>query len=131
MRVPRWRTMMAPACTWPPSNTFTPRRCAWESRPFLVDPPPFVLLIGDPRDLDRVVVLAVAPPVALVGLVLVGEAADLGALGLAHHPSGHLGRGKVGRGGHDVVAVDQEHRREVHLVALGLAEQLDVEPLAL
>src|SRR5437588_91329 len=76
MRVPRWRTMMAPACTWPPSNTFTPRRCAWESRPFLVDPPPFVLLIGDPRDLDRVVVLAVAPPVALLHARLLAAGAD-------------------------------------------------------
>ena len=40
--VPRWRTMIAPACTAPPSNTFTPRRLDSESRPFLVEPPPLV-----------------------------------------------------------------------------------------
>src|ERR1017187_1941498 len=40
--VPRCRTMMEPPGTsWPP-NTFTPRRCAWESRPFLELPKPFL-----------------------------------------------------------------------------------------
>src|SRR5205807_1103737 len=92
---------------------------------------PWSCSFADPRDLDRVVVLAVAPPAALVGLVLVGEAADLGALGLADHPGRHLRRGQILHSGHDVVTVDDEHRREVDLVALGLAQELDVDALAL
>jgi hypothetical protein len=39
--------MMVPAVMTVPSNTFTPRRCAFESRPFLVEPPPFVFDILD------------------------------------------------------------------------------------
>ena len=40
--VPRCRTMMEPPGTsWPP-KTFTPRRCAWESRPFRELPKPFL-----------------------------------------------------------------------------------------
>ena len=42
-RVPRWRTMMDPAETVVPSKTLTPRRCARESRPLRVEPPPLVL----------------------------------------------------------------------------------------
>ena len=34
--------MMAPAGTTWPSNSFTPRRWALESRPFRVEPPPLV-----------------------------------------------------------------------------------------
>src|SRR5579884_1864936 len=42
MRVPRCRTMMEPPGTsWPP-NTLTPSRCAFESRPFLELPKPFL-----------------------------------------------------------------------------------------
>src|SRR3954453_4370704 len=109
IRVPRWRTMIAPARTAVPSNTFTPRRLDWESRPFLVEPPPLVLDIvcapglwlapADAGDLDGGVVLAVTPPTALVGLVLVGEAGDLGALGLPHDGALHQGPGQVGRAG--------------------------------
>src|SRR5258706_3370239 len=44
-RVPRCRTMMEPPGTnWPP-KTFTPRRCALESRPFLELPSPFLCAI--------------------------------------------------------------------------------------
>ena len=35
--------MMAPACTIVPSNTLTPSRWAFESRPLRVEPPPLVL----------------------------------------------------------------------------------------
>src|ERR1039457_6884344 len=43
--VPRWRTMMEPPGTnWPP-KTFTPSRCALESRPFLELPNPFLCAI--------------------------------------------------------------------------------------
>src|SRR6476469_9031080 len=41
-RVPRWRTMIAPAVTVSPANTFTPSRFAFESRPFLEEPSPFL-----------------------------------------------------------------------------------------
>ena len=41
--VPRWRTMIVPALMRVPSNTFTPRRWALESRPLRVEPPPLVL----------------------------------------------------------------------------------------
>src|SRR6516164_5365814 len=43
--VPRWRTMtLPPGTSWPP-KTFTPRRCAFESRPFLELPSPFLCAI--------------------------------------------------------------------------------------
>ncbi|MFT6813147.1 MAG: hypothetical protein ACJASK_001774 [Ilumatobacter sp.] len=48
-RVPRWRTMMAPVRMSSPPNTFTPRRCAFESRPLRVEPPPFVFDIKSQR----------------------------------------------------------------------------------
>ncbi len=38
--------MMEPAVTAAPSKRFTPRRCAFESRPLRVDPPPLVLDIS-------------------------------------------------------------------------------------
>src|ERR1043166_595625 len=45
MRVPRCRTMIEPPGTsWPP-KTFTPRRCEFESRPFLELPNPFLCAI--------------------------------------------------------------------------------------
>src|SRR6266566_8339397 len=48
--VPRWRTMMVPPGTsWPP-NAFTPSRCAFESRPFLELPKPFLCAM---RHLDQ------------------------------------------------------------------------------
>ena len=39
--VPRWRTMIVPACTSVPLYTFTPSRCAFESRPLREDAAPF------------------------------------------------------------------------------------------
>src|SRR3954468_16903878 len=115
--VPRWRTMMAPGCTAVPSNTFTPRRLAAESRPLRVEPPPLVLDMSssaprDAGDLDHRVVLTMTPVPALVGLVLVGVPADLRALGLAHHASGHGRAGQIGRLGDDRLAVDEQHGRE-------------------
>src|SRR6202051_2601846 len=43
--VPRCRTMMEPPGTSCPPKTFTPRRCALESRPFLELPNPFLCAI--------------------------------------------------------------------------------------
>ena len=51
------------------------------------------LALGDAGDLDRGVVLAVAPRPALVRLVLVREPADLRALGPADHASRDRGAG--------------------------------------
>jgi hypothetical protein len=41
-RRPRWRTMIDPPETIWPSKRFTPRRCEFESRPFLELPPAFL-----------------------------------------------------------------------------------------
>src|SRR3954465_14452749 len=61
--VPRCRTMIDPPGTnWPP-NTFTPSRCAFESRPFLELPKPFLCAI---RHLN----LDVADPHLGVGLAV-------------------------------------------------------------
>ena len=43
--VPRWRTMMLPALMVSPPKRLTPSRLASESRPFLVEPPPFFCAI--------------------------------------------------------------------------------------
>src|SRR3984885_6925616 len=138
--VPRWRTRIEPAVTAAPSNRFTPRRCAAESRPLRVDPPPFVLDMSDSSDLpgrrdggdlQRGVVLAVAPPTTLVRLALVGHGVDL----RAHLGADDLGRDRGagqlrGRGQHGG-AVDDQHGLERPLRADGLPEQLDADTLAL
>src|SRR6478609_11791667 len=68
-RVPRWRTMMAPALISSPPNAFTPSILGWESRPFRVEPPPFFCAIsklleyglaGDGADLQFGELLAMA-----------------------------------------------------------------------
>src|SRR5437667_1655280 len=133
--VPRWRTMMAPAVTIVPSYTFTPSRWACESRPLRVEPPPLVLDIGsalrDSGDFHHVVALAVPPPAAGAGLVLVGEAGDLGALGLADHPPGDARLGQLVGGGQHGVAIDHQHGGQRHLVPHGHAQVLDLNPFAL
>ena len=43
---PRWRTMMAPPVTIWPAKILTPRRWAFESRPFLELPKPFLCAIA-------------------------------------------------------------------------------------
>src|SRR5437763_1289482 len=56
---------------------------------------------------------------------------ELGALGLPRHACCHRRPGQVGGDGHDGVTVDDQDGRERDLLALALAEQLDVETLAL
>src|SRR5690606_1268937 len=86
--------------------------------------------LADAGDLDGGVPLAVPPAPPLVGLRLVGEAGDLRALRLAHDPGGDLGAlQRLGAGQHGV-AVDEEDGRELDLLGLAHAQQLDVEPLA-
>ena len=43
--VPRWRMMIDPPVISWPANAFTPSRCAFESRPFVELPPPFLCAI--------------------------------------------------------------------------------------
>jgi hypothetical protein len=47
MRVPRCREMMEPPVTNSPAKAFTPSRCAFESRPFVELPPPFLCAIAE------------------------------------------------------------------------------------
>src|SRR4051794_17023270 len=138
-RVPRWRTMIAPGPTIVPSYTLTPRRCAAESRPLRVEPPPLVFDIelpllpagGDAGDLDGVVVLAVAPALPRPALVLVLEAGDLGPGLLANDASGHGGAGQLGRRGEHRAAIDQEDGDERDVLTGRDAEAFDREALSL
>src|SRR5260370_27801930 len=67
--------MISPALTtWPP-NRFTPRRWAWESRPFLLDEAPFLCAISALPSQAVVFSLAGAlPPRALLVPALAGPA---------------------------------------------------------
>src|SRR5579863_9667734 len=85
-RLPRWRTMISPPLTRWPAKTFTPSRCALESRPLRLEPSPFLCAIAcllsgrggaragqlDGGDLDAGQLLAVAGAalVATLGLEL-------------------------------------------------------------
>src|SRR6056300_9763 len=98
-RVPRWRTMMLPACTASPPKRFTPRRLLSESRPLRVLPPAFLCAISyvpllrfDCRDLDFGEPLTVA---CLLHVVLTAvEFHDLHffVTPLRNHFRGYLGR---------------------------------------
>src|ERR1700691_5251091 len=119
--------MIEPALTASPSEALTPRRCALESRPFLVEPPPLVLdislLVGgrDRRDLDRRVVLTVTPATAASRLGLVVVRVDLWARRAPAAPPRNRRAVQLSRSGGDVLAVHEEHRGEVDLFAdLGL-----------
>src|SRR5262249_33824910 len=79
--VPRCRTMTDPPGTnWPP-KTFTPSRCAFESRPFLELPNPFLCAIRyvcrDLADLHLGVGLAVPDRLLVLLLALELEYQDL------------------------------------------------------
>src|SRR5205814_58267 len=76
-RVPRCRTRMEPPVTVCPPNDFTPSRCAFESRPFLELPKPFLcaiygvlLLRANLVDLQLGVVLPVADSALVLLLAL-------------------------------------------------------------
>src|SRR5690349_19994452 len=122
--------MIVPAVIFVPSNSFTPRRCAFESRPLRVEPPPLVFDIAgssalrDRDDLDDGVLLTMAVATALVGALLVRETVDLRALGGADdHAGDRRTRQGVGAGEHGV-AVDHEHGGQRDLAALLTIEQL-------
>src|SRR3990172_9475560 len=147
--VPRWRTMIEPDVTAWPSKALLPSRLAWDSRPFLVEPPPLVFdmsallargglgrLLGgsllralDLDHLDGGVLLPVAAATAVSGLVLVLEHVDLVAGGLPDHLGGDAGvleflapRGDLALG------VDEEQRGEGDF-ALAV-DALDVDDVA-
>src|SRR4051794_28061971 len=100
--------MIVPAWILVPSNTFTPRRCAFESRPLRVEPPPLVFDMagsssagGDRDDLDQGVLLTVAVATALIGALLVGEPVDLRALrGADDLARDRSARERIGAGQH-------------------------------
>src|SRR6185503_19512185 len=106
--------MIEPAVTSWPANTFTPSRCAFESRPFFEEPRPFLCAIcrhllllrlggrllarprllrcadaldGDPRELGAMAGRAL---VAALGLEL--EDLDLGAAQVLDHRCGDRAR---------------------------------------
>src|SRR6266511_582345 len=60
----------------------------------------------DRGDLDQRVPLPVPPAAPVVRLRLVGEARDLRAAGVAHHPGAHPRRLELLRGGQHSIAVD-------------------------
>src|SRR5215475_6385511 len=93
--VPRWRTMIDPPGTSCPPKTFTPSRCALESRPFRELPNPFLCAISHLHQNLAHPNLREVLPVALRALVLflaleledqhllAAPVADYGALHLA------------------------------------------------
>src|SRR5437764_10362839 len=101
--------MIAPAVTSWPANTFTPRRWAFESRPFLDEPSPFLcailLLLGgrlgllarrawllggaDRRDRDPRQLRPVAARLLEASLRLEREHLDLLAAQVLDHLGGH------------------------------------------
>src|SRR5579871_4621659 len=138
-RLPRWRTMISPPLTAWPAKTFTPRRCALESRPLRLDPSPFLcatcvlLRCGGRRgararrrarpdlgDLDPREVLAVAgaAPVAALGLEL--EDAQLWPADVGEHGRRDLElRERVGAEGGVVAAHEQRLERDARALGVG------------
>src|SRR3954469_22235005 len=131
-RVPRWRTMIWPALTRSPPNTFTPSRFDCESRPFLELPPAFLcaiaLALNDVVDAD----LGVRLPMALVLDVVLAAAKleDLHLVAAAVAEDGRLDQ----RAGHErradldgVAAADEQHLVEGDVRADLGAERLEAE----
>src|SRR5450432_1746786 len=97
--VPRWRIRMWPALTCSPANSLTPSIFGLLSRPFRVEPTPFLCamfytnfharqgeattLRRDGLDANAGELLAMAPVAMLVLRRLVGEAVDLRSLDLS------------------------------------------------
>src|SRR6478609_5758866 len=116
--------MISPARTFWPPNRFTPRRCAFESRPLRVELAPFLCAISaslpgllDSGDLDAREVLTVPLALLVAGLVLELLDHDLGAALFAEHlgSDGHLRElVDVGR---DRVAVYEQNGGQFERVA--------------
>src|SRR3982751_347963 len=129
-RVPRWRTMISPPVTTSPAKTFTPSRCALESRPLRDDPRPFLCAIGDLRDADagELLPVAVGLLVALLGLVL--EDSDLLAALVGDDLGGDTDLPEP-VGVEDRCGGAEQHRRELDSGAGVLAQPLDEQGLPL
>src|SRR6187431_754320 len=122
--VPRWRTMISPARTFWPPKRFTPSRWALESRPLRVELAPFLCAISaslprllDSGDLDAREVLTVALALLVAGLVLELLDHDLGAALFAENLGGDGDLRELVGVGRDGVAVHEQHRGELDLVA--------------
>src|SRR3712207_3657138 len=108
--------MISPALTtWPPKR-FTPRRCAFESRPLRDDEAPFLCAMSasalrDVADHDAGQGLTVPLPLVVAGLVLELVDVDLRALAVLDDLAGHGHAGQRLRVGGDGVAVDEQHGR--------------------
>src|SRR5579872_4140517 len=110
-RVPRCLTRMEPPVTvWPP-NAFTPNRCAFESRPFLELPKPFLCAMSnslrsgaDLVDLQLCVVVPVADGALVLLLALELEYDHFGAAVMAENGGRNLGAAQV-RTGHQFVGI--------------------------
>src|SRR5580700_6335043 len=100
MGVPRCRTMIDPPGTNCPPNTFTPSRCALESRPFLELPNPFLCAIRhlyqNVADLHRGEVLAMSDRSLVLLLALEFEDQHLLAAPVGHDSALHGGLAQVG-----------------------------------
>src|SRR3954469_11581143 len=143
-RVPRWRTMISPPVTVWPANTFTPRRCACESRPLRLEPRPFLcaicgflLLRGglarehlDVRDLEHRLLGAVAGPALVAALRLELADPDLLAALVSAHDRLDLDLREAIRVEDGVVRAEQQ-RLEGDLRALVLRHAVDDELIAL
>src|SRR5690606_14201293 len=102
--------MIFPASTRSPPNFFTPRRCALESRPLRVEPPPFLCAISLPSaqndfaDANFRLALPMTELASIVLPALVLEDDDLLASPVLHDLGGHHRAADEG-GAHPVVAV--------------------------
>src|SRR6185437_7442114 len=136
--VPRWRIRISPALTSCPPKRFTPNRWALESRPLRELDAPFLCAIvepllpgGDAGHLHLGQRLAVTLALVVAGLVLELVDPDLGTLGVRDNLSGHRGAGKRSRVGDEIVAVDQQDRRQLQRVSGRTLELLDLDHIAL
>src|SRR5688572_12121500 len=122
--------MMLPALTTSPPYFFTPRRCEFESRPFLVDPCPFLCAISlhaDDVGYSNVGLrLAMSPALAFVLLGLIVERVDLGAFALPDDLDANLCALDERRSnGHLVAVADHQNLIELYLGASFTLELLD------
>src|SRR3954447_16591526 len=127
--------MISPAfTTWPPKR-FTPRRCAFESRPLRDDEAPFLCAMSasallDVADHDVGEALAVPLTLVVSGLVLELVDMDLRTLAVGEDLRRH---GDLCQGGcvaGDGVTVDQQDGRECDGVALRAGQTVDRERVA-
>src|SRR5262245_8477028 len=133
--VPRWRTRICPALTRSPPKTLTPRRLAFESRPFLELPPAFLcaiaLALNDIVDAQFRVRLPVALRLLVVLAAAQLEDAHLVGAAVRHDRGLHLGARNERRADLDPVAgADEKHFLERHGAADLGGERLHAHLLA-